>query len=183
LAIGYENQFKQEGKMKVTFAKLAMAVLVAGMFALNAGSETKTVNGFDRLKTLVGEWDVTAPGEKPFVSSFRLVSNDTALEETFQNEKDRQMVTLYSADGDRVALTHYCSIGNQPHMETSALSSGANEFAFAFVSATNLASADDMHMHQMTLEIKDAQHFTETWTMQVNGKEQTRTFHFTRRKA
>ncbi len=169
--------------MNVTFAKLAMAILVAGMFAANAGSETKTANGFDRLKTLVGEWDVTAPDAKPFVSSFPLLSNDTALEETFQNEKDRQMVTLYMADGDRVALTHYCSIGNQPHMETPAVSSGANGFPFAFVSATNLANADDMHMHQMTLKIEDADHFTETWTMRMIGNQQALTFHFTRKKA
>jgi len=166
--------------MKVPIAKLALAILVAGMFAANAGSETKTANGFDRLKTLVGEWYETAKDTEPFVSSFRLVSNDTALEETFQ--KDHQMVTLYTADGDRVALTHYCAIGNQPHMETPPVSSSANEFAFGFVSATNLASADDMHMHQMTLKIEDADHFTETWTMRVNGKEQTETFHFTRKK-
>jgi hypothetical protein len=50
------------------------------------------------------------------------------------------------------------------------------------VSATNLASADDMHMHQMTLKIEDADHFTETWTMHMNGKEQALTFHFTRKK-
>jgi hypothetical protein len=45
--------------MKVTFAKLAPAILVVGMFVANAASETKTANGFDRLKTLVGEWDAT----------------------------------------------------------------------------------------------------------------------------
>jgi hypothetical protein len=117
--------------MKVTFAKLTMTILAVGMFAANAGSETKPANAFNRLKTLVGDWDVTPPDAKPFVSGFRLVSNDTALEETFQNKKDRQMVTLYTADGDRVALTHYCSIGNQPHMETPAVNSGANEFPFA----------------------------------------------------
>ncbi len=169
--------------MKMTIAKLGMAILVVGVLAANAGSEAKTAGGFDRLKALVGDWAATAPGTKPFVSTFRLVSNDTALEETFQNEKDNQMVTLYTADGNRVALTHYCSIGNQPHMETPAVAPDANEFAFAFVSATNLTSSDDMHMHQMTLKIEDADHFSETWTMQMNGKEQAQTFHFTRKKA
>jgi hypothetical protein len=169
--------------MKKTVSMFAVAALAWGIFAVKAGSEAKSAGAFDRLKTLAGEWDVTAPDAKPFVSSFRLVSNDTALEETFQNEKDRQMVTLYTADGDRLALTHYCSIGNQPHMETQAVNSNANEFAFAFVSATNLANADAMHMHQMTLKIEDADHFTETWTMHMNGKEQKETFHFTRKKA
>jgi len=66
-------------------------------------------------------------------------------------------------------------------MQTPAVSSNANEFAFGFVSATNLANASDMHMHQMTLKIEDADHFSEVWTMHMNGKEQTETFHFTRK--
>ena len=93
------------------------------------------------------------------------------------------MVTLYTADGNRVALTHYCSIGNQPHMETPAVGADANEFAFGFVSVTNLASSDDMHMHEMTLKIEDADHFSEKWTMHMNGREQVETFHFSRKKA
>src|SRR5271154_994392 len=102
---------------------------------LYAQIQTKPAGGLDRLKTLVGDWQATGEDGKPFSSTFRLVSNDPALEETFQNDKDNQMVTLYTADGNRVALTHYCSIGNQPHMETPAVAPDANEFAFAFVSA------------------------------------------------
>jgi len=169
--------------MKKAISMFAVAVLASGIFAAQAGSQAKPAGGFDRLKTLVGEWNVTAPDAKPFVSSFRLVSNDTALEETFENEKDRQMVTLYTADGNRLALTHFCSMGNQPRMETPGVTHDSNEFAFAFTGATNLASADDMHMHQMTLKIDDSDHFSETWTMHANGKEQTETFHFTRKKA
>jgi len=169
--------------MKMTLAKLGLAILVAGMFAANAGSETKAANGFERLKVLAGDWTATASDGKPFTSTFRLVSNNTALEETFQTAQDNQMVTLYTADGNRVALTHYCSIGNQPHMETPAVGADANEFAFGFVSVTNLASSDDMHMHEMTLKIEDADHFSEKWTMHMKGKEQVETFHFSRKKA
>jgi len=174
---------QKEREMKKTISMLAIAAAVLGIFASNAGSKEKSAGGFDRLKTLVGEWEATPEGGKAFTSTIRAVSNGTALEETFDNVQDRQMVTLYTADGERVAMTHYCSIGNQPHMETPAVSSSANEFAFGFVSATNLTSADDMHMHQMTLKIEDADHFSEVWTMHMNGKEQTTTFHFTRKKA
>ena len=169
--------------MKKTISMFAIAAVALGIFATNAGSKEKSAGGFDRLKTLVGEWEARPEGGKAFISTIRAVSNGTALEETFDNVQDTQMVTLYTADGERVTLTHYCSIGNQPHMETPAVSSSANEFAFGFVSATNLASADDMHMHQMTLKIEDADHFSEVWTMHMNGKEQSTTFHFTRKKA
>ena len=170
--------------MKKVIGMLAVAALAAGVFAVQAGSQAKPADGFERLKTLVGEWNATPEGGKVFVSTVRFVSNGTALEETFDDgEKHNQMVTLYTADGDRVALTHFCSLGNQPRMETPGVTHDSNEFAFAFTGATNLASTDDMHMHKMTLKIDDSDHFSETWTMHANGKEQTETFHFTRKKA
>jgi|HubBroStandDraft_6_1064221.scaffolds.fasta_scaffold393966_3 hypothetical protein len=170
--------------MKRVIGTFAVAALAMGIFAGRAGSQAKPAGGFDRLKTLVGEWNTTPENGKKFTSTIRFVSNSTALEETFDDgEKHNQMVTLYTADGDRVALTHFCSVGNQPRMETPGVTRDSNEFAFAFTGATNLASTDDMHMHQMTLKIDDGDHFSETWTMHANGKEQTETFHFTRKKA
>jgi hypothetical protein len=134
------------------------------------------------LKTLVGEWDGTDPAGKRVEDTIRLVSNNTALEETFQSDKDSQMVTMYTPDGNRLALTHYCSHGNQPHLETPSVTASSSEFAFAFTGAANLASYDDMHMHGMTLKIDDNDHFSEIWTLMANGKEQTETFHLTRKK-
>jgi hypothetical protein len=46
----------------------------------------------------------------------------------------------------------------------------------------NLASNDDMHMHGMTLKLEDNDHFSETWTLMASGKQQTETFHLTRKK-
>jgi hypothetical protein len=37
-------------------------------------------------------------------------------------------------------------------------------------------------MHRRTRKVEDADHFTESWIMHMNGKEQTPTFHFTRKK-
>ncbi|HXN99111.1 MAG TPA: hypothetical protein VN881_08560 [Candidatus Acidoferrales bacterium] len=169
--------------MTKAIGMFAVVVLVSGIFAAQVGSQAKPAGGFDRLKTLVGEWSATPEGGKAFTSTIRFVSNNTALEEAFEGDGHSQMVTVYVADGDRVALTHFCSMGNQPRMETPGVTHDSNEFAFAFTGATNLASADDMHMHQMTLKIDDNDHFSETWTMHANGKEQTETFHFTRKKA
>ncbi len=160
----------------------AAAILALGAIAARGGSRPAPANAFDRLKTLVGEWDGTDPTGKQVEDTIRLVSNNTALEETFQSENDNQMVTMYTPDGNRLALTHYCSKGNQPHLETPALTASSNEFAFAFTGAANLASNDDMHMHGMMLKIEDNDHFSETWTLMANGKEQTETFHLTRKK-
>lgn len=99
--------------MKTKLAMCAAAIFLSPVI-LQAQTQTKLAGGFDRFKTLVGEWQATDESGKPFISTFRLVSNDTALEETFQSDKNDQMVTLYAPDGGRLALTHYCSMGNQP---------------------------------------------------------------------
>jgi hypothetical protein len=160
----------------------AAAIVALGAIASRVGSQPAPANAFDRLKTLVGEWHGTDPRGKQVEDTIRLVSNNTALEETFQSDKDNQMVTMYTPEGNRLALTHYCSKGNQPHLQTPAVTASSNEFAFAFSSAANLASNDDVHMHGMTLKIEGNDHFSETWTLMANGKERTETIHLTRKK-
>jgi hypothetical protein len=160
----------------------AAAIVALGAIASRVGSQPAPSNAFDRLKTLVGEWHGTDPTGKQVEDTIRLVSNNTALEETFQSDKDNQMVTMYTPEGNRLTLTHYCSKGNQPRLQTPAVTASSNEFAFAFTGAASLASNDDMHMHGMTLKIEDNDHFSEIWTLMANGKEQTETFHLTRKK-
>jgi hypothetical protein len=167
--------------MKIPVAILAIALAFAAVPA-KAQAPAKYSEGFDRLATLVGEWEALDENGKPMTSIFRMVSNHTALEETFQTAQDDQMVTLYSPDGSRVALTHYCSAGNQPRMESQAITGPTDEFVFSFTGATNLASADDSHMHRLVLQIDDPNHFSETWTFRAKGKDTKRTFNFARKK-
>ena len=154
-----------------------------GFIAAHAQSPAKaTDSGFDRLKILVGDWVATGEDGKPFTNNIRLVSNRTALQETFQTGQDNQMITMYSADGSRVALTHYCSMGNQPRMETPAVAGATDEFVFSFTGATNLPTPDASHMHRLVLQIDDADHFSETWTFREKKGDNKRTFNFVRKK-
>src|SRR6202142_273637 len=113
--------------MRTMIAISAAAILMLGAIIARVDSQPAPGNAFDRLKTLVGEWDGTDHTGKHVEDTIRLVSNNTALEETFQSDKDNQMVTMYTPDGTRLALTHYCSQGNQPHLETPAVPSSSNE--------------------------------------------------------
>jgi hypothetical protein len=171
-------------KTKFAIAVTVTMVLALGtsLGTLHAQASNKPAGGFERLRTLVGEWQGTDESGKPVTSAFRLVSNGTALEETFQSENDNQMVTMYTPDGSRVALTHYCSKGNQPKMESPAVTATSDEFAFTFTGATNLASPEDTHLHHLVLRIDDAEHFTETWTIHEKGHDTKRVFKFTRKK-
>jgi hypothetical protein len=168
--------------MKKAICIVAAGIIATGAFAVRARSQAKSGSGFEQLKALIGTWEAaTAAGENP-TTSFRAVSNGTAIEETFNRSRDREMVTIYTPDGNKVALTHYCSMGNQPRMETAAIESNAKQFDFAYLGATNLASEADQHLHHFVLQIIDSDHFLETWTILAKGKETTETFHFVRKK-
>jgi hypothetical protein len=168
--------------MKKAICAAATAILAVGVFAMRAGSQAKTSAAFDQLKALVGTWEGSSGDGQRFTATIRTVSNGTAVEETSNSATASEMITLYTPDGDKVALTHYCSMGNQPRMETSAVGSNAKQFDFAYIGATNLASDSDAHMHHVVLQIADSDHFSETWTMLANGQEINETFHFVRKK-
>jgi hypothetical protein len=170
--------------MRKAICAFAVGMLAFGLCTARAGSESAPPGGFERMKSLVGTWEAVSPTGVPTVSTIRLVSNGTALEEVFQSTEAHQMVTLYSRDGDKLAMIHLCELGNQPRMETPSVTSSTSAFDFSFTGATNLASAEDMHMHHMLLEIVDNNHFDETWTLRANGKDtEHAVFHFSRKKS
>jgi len=142
----------------------------------------KTNPGFEQLKSLAGTWKgVTADGKSVHVE-YQLVSDGTALLERLHPMGDMEMVTLYSADGPRVAMTHYCDMGNQPQMRTEALSGPTQKFTFDFVRATNLESPAAGHMGKLVVTMQDHDHFSQEWSFFENGKvTHTEVFHFTRK--
>ena len=81
------------------------------------------------------------------------------------------MVTLYHLDNDKVMMTHYCTLGNQPRMRVDKSSKNQNKLVFKFVDATNLKTKDDGHMHKLTFTFKDDDHFSQEWVMLAKGKE------------
>lgn len=168
-------------KYSKSLSVVTTAVLFAATFSAHSGQAGNSTS-LDGLKRLVGNWTATDADGKPFSASFRLISNNTALEETVNSAHDTQMVSIYNADGPRVAMTHFCSIGNQPRLETQSERPNPNEFVFSFTGATNLASPNDQHMHRMVITLEGPDHFTEEWTIRVSGKNTVREFHYTRKK-
>ena len=169
--------------MRKTVHLLALGAIAIGGFTGIAVAQTQPASGFDRLKTLVGTWEATGPQGRPLTNTIRLVSNGTALEETFQSVEADQMVTLYTADGNRLAMTHYCAAGNQPRMETPTVTGDQKEFDFSLTGITNLTDINSGHMRHLLIQIADQDHFTEKWTWRENGKDQIHTIHFKRTKS
>jgi hypothetical protein len=128
--------------------------------------------GLERLKKLVGEWVAADAQGKPtdrVVSVFKITAAGSAVQETLFPGSTHEMVTLYHRDGADLVLTHYCALGNQPHMKADP-QSPPNQIRFLFAGGTNLNAAKDMHMHEGTITFVDDDHIEGTWIGYKDGK-------------
>jgi hypothetical protein len=160
---------------------MSRRVLLGGLVALTlatvATAEDKSATpaktaGLDRIKKLAGTWVAADDKGKPtdkIVSVFKITSNGSAVQETIYPGGDDEMVTVYHVDGPDVVLTHYCAVGNQPHLKLDP-KSPANRLDFKFVSGSNMDPAKDMHMHEGSITWVDDDHITWEWTGYMNGK-------------
>src|SRR5438876_1102233 len=71
-------------------------------------------------------------------------------------------------EAGKLAMTHYCAMGNQPHMVLK--SGGPAEIRFEMGPTPGINAKKDMHMHSLTLEFPDPNHLIERWTSYQNGK-------------
>lgn len=166
-----------------TVRSLAVAALFAFVLSPAASRAAEKANpGWEKMKSLVGEWDGLYEGKIPGHVSYKLVSNGTALMEVISNANEPEMVTMYTPDGGRLLMTHYCSEGNQPRMRAEAPAADAKQISFAFVDVSNLSGPDAGHMRHLDVLFKDADHFSQRWTFHAAGKDQTSTFDYTRKR-
>ena len=149
-----------------------MLALILAAFSLAAQTAPGNAQaGFDRLKTLVGEWQGAIASGQTAAASYRLVSNGSALEETLQVGKEETMITMYHLDRDRLMVTHYCAAGNQPRMVMTPDPNTPNVFAFKFLDVTNLSSEQSGHMRDLVVTLIDKDHFTQQWVWREKGKD------------
>ena len=101
---------------------------------------------------------------------YKVTSGGSAVVETIDPGAANEMVTVIHADGKALALTHYCMLGNQPHMKAMP-KAGDNKVAFEFVNATNLKSDKDMYMRSAKFTFVDKDTLKTEWTHYKDGKE------------
>ncbi len=163
---------------------VVLSALTAGVIlACPAMAPTaKPVPAFEKMKSLVGEWQGKAADGTGAKVSYALVSDNSALMERLAMGSESEMVTIYYPDGDRLMMTHYCSAHNQPRMRSQSGSAETKSIAFDFVDATNLASPDAGHMAKLVLTFADQDHLTQEWTWHEKGKEGVVVIQFERKK-
>jgi hypothetical protein len=128
---------------------------------------------FEQFKQLAGEWVGTAsghgPDQKDVHVQFKVTAGGSAVVETEFPGTDHEMVTIITQDGADLALTHYCVLGNQPHMKADGRGL-ADKIAFQFAGIGNANPNKDTFMHDVTYTFVDKDTLKAEWTHCHEGK-------------
>ena len=170
--------------MKLCIILVLTAFSAMALVAGTAPGSDKASPDFEKLKTLAGTWKGKDEDGKPVQISYKVVSAGSSIMETLDMADNKEaMVTMYHMNGKKLMMTHYCSLGNQPRMRAQGLSKDGNTLAFSFVDATNLTSPNENHMYKLVFTFKDDDHFSQQWTMHMEGnKDHPALFEFERVK-
>lgn len=151
---------------------MALSIAASGDDPHNHAVPAPATNaGFDKMKTLVGTWVAVDGDGRPtdqVVSVVKLTAGGSAILETLFPGQPHEMISVYTADGQDLLLTHYCMLGNQPRLKASGKSPG-NKLSFEFVGGSNLDPKKDKHMHSAILTIVDADRIEIEGTGWENG--------------
>ena len=146
----------------VSIALLAPLAGVAGAdheeHATAAAGQVNRDPRFEFLAALAGSWTAeVGSAEMPANAGFefRLTAGGTAVEEREMIGTPMEMVTLYHMDGADLVATHYCAMGNQPHLRAAKrVVDGTLSFACSGKPG-NAASHDEAHIHAWSMRLAD----------------------------
>jgi hypothetical protein len=128
---------------------------------------------FERLKTLVGTYDVEFPNVVEHSTVvWDNVSAGHAIVETLNVGTPHEMVSVYYLDGEDLALTHYCAIGNRPSLRLDRARSTTDEWFFSFDPATSgIDATSDAHIHGAHFKFLAADAIDVEWVFWDKGAE------------
>ena len=136
------------------------------------GTKAPATNaGFEKMKKLAGTWLIADPEGKPtdkVASVYKVTSGGSTIHEKIFPGQAEEMMSVYTVDGQDLVLTHYCVLGNQPHLKADP-NSPTGQIVFQFAGGANLDPAKDKHMHAITLTFVDDDHLDIDGTGWENG--------------
>ncbi len=156
---------------------LLILIALAPLFA-----DSTSESAFKKLQSLAGDWEGKDGKGKPVKTNFKPIVSGTAVMETLAPTGMEDMVTVYTLDGDGIALVHFCPTNNQPRMRVVPASSDPKELVFDFVSAGNLPSPATGHQHHLVIRFEGSDHISETWTWRQGDMDMPMVFHLDRKK-
>src|ERR1700732_1285223 len=161
---------------------ITLSLAGAALFVAPLLAASHSAAAFKKLQNLAGDWEGKDEKGQPVRTNFKSIVSNTGVMETLSPSGMEDMVTVYSLDGDGIALVHFCPTNNQPRMRAVPATDDPQELAFDFVSASNLPSSTAGHQHHLLIRFEDADHITETWTWRQDNMDMPMVFHLTRKQ-
>lgn len=156
------------------FREIASGFGLLALFAsTSAPADSPDAAAFERLKGLVGVWEVTEPSGKNATVRYELTASGSALFERYADGSmgaGSEMITMYHLDSGRLMLTHYCMAGNQPRMLLKRFDPATGELDFDFLDATGLKDENNGHMRRAHFRLLGPDRFQSRWEFFENGK-------------
>ena len=150
------------------------------LFTTAVFAQSDAQRSFDQLKSLAGSWEGKNSMGQSVQVSYRMTAGGSALMSEIVGHGET-MITMINVDGpNRLLLTHYCAVGNQPRMQASASPDGKT-ITFNFLDATNLDNPQSGHMDHVVIALLGADHHIEQWNFIDHGKEIKEFFDLTRK--
>lgn len=137
---------------------------------VKAATEAEKSALLEQVKKLAGTWEMKdEKGNLMTAAVFTVSSSGSAVREVMMPGTDHEMTNMYTMDGDALLMTHYCAIGNQPHMKAR-VGSQPNVLKFETAGVSNLNDVNGMYMGSMTMTIIDNDHVKADWVHLKDGK-------------
>jgi hypothetical protein len=162
---------------------VVLSILALALISSTPAQTPEPVSAaFKKIQSLRGEWEGNDEHGGTASTNFKLVVAGTTVMESLVAGGMEEMLTLYTIDGDRIALVHYCPTDNQPRMRATPRSGDVKQLVFQFAGAGNLPTLSMGHEHKLVIRLEDENHITEEWTWRRDGKDTLMVYHFTRKK-
>jgi hypothetical protein len=166
-------------KKAMSFTLIVLLGLLLGPLAASSGEHQEGAvthsKDFERIKELVGVWQGTTDmgkGMQAITATYELTSAGNAVIERLFVGLPYEMVTVYYDYNGKLTMTHYCSLGNQPHMDL--MNPGENNMLFVLSEKNpNLVSAKETHMHSLNISFDNKDRITQTWSRYEKGEKKS----------
>ncbi|MCM8794916.1 MAG: hypothetical protein NC819_03845 [Candidatus Omnitrophica bacterium] len=148
----------------------------AGVATAGEGMEMTPYRGSAELEwmkeNLEGEWEGSKATEggttEEMEVQYVVTSNGSAVIEVLSPGTDNEMVSVYHDENGKLAMTHYCALGNQPKL---VLQSSSGDEIFLSLAQGSPIPQDQPHMHSLKLSYnKQEDTLRQEWTSYEEGK-------------
>ncbi len=160
--------------MKFLPTFLSLILLAMGNAALAEVQEPPPYEGsaaLQSMKALAGTWEGTHTmqgKEIPAKIEYKVSSNGSTVVETMFPGTKHEMVNVYHDKTGKLAMTHYCSVGNQPHLDLADMEENTLTFSLSPEDTSHLAN--EGHMHDLKITRSDVNHLRQEWSFFEKGK-------------